>query len=1403
MARNLLLGTALQTGLTFMAALAALPAHAQPAPTARPTGGSVVAGSAAISRSASNTQINQSSQRAAIDWKSFDIGNQQTVTFSQPSASAIALNRVTGPDPSQIAGRIDANGQIILVNQSGVNFYKGAQVNAAGVMISAANVSNANFMAGTLKFDQPGAADAKIDNQGNITVSQAGLAALVAPRVANSGTITAQLGHVVLAGAKTATLDLYGDGLLSLDVTNQVTQAPTGKDALVTNTGVIIADGGTVQLTARAADGIVQTLVQAGGTIRAATMGGHSGTVALNGVGGSIVVEGQLSAPGSAPGTQGGAVDVAASGDIVVASGAKIDASGQAGGGVVALGTTLARARGGPSVPSALTAANLTVRKGATIAANATSKGDGGRITLLSGNTTVMDGTIAATGGPAGGNGGFVEVSGGVLGTTTGMIDVSAPSGRLGTILFDPRDLDIVTAGTGDGNVTSTGVPVGNPDQNTDITVSASVLTKLTGNLLIEASRNLTVDAGLSFTNQVAGDSVTLLAGNNLFVNQPIATGGGSLTLSAAVATDGTTKFANFNPGGALVIGANVGGGATGPITLSAGSGGMTLNANVTGPTVTLNTTGFGNVFQTGGALTTSTLTGDVGGGAFLTQSGNAVATLGNFTSAFGFNLTNSVPLSVTGTLNATENASLSTTAGAITEAPGGSIITALFNASTTGAGGDILLTSTSNKITRSNGITATNGDIVLVDGQDLTLVGTYSANNLFFEVASKGGTLTLSDFDPSSDFPNPVSLTAANGGRASLVADNYVIEPNGETGLVDATITAGTVELAPYSLINASLLGASGLVIDSTMLSIIQTNGGTLDVGGYTNVLVGATTPAASAGSVTIDNAVNLTAIASTLRLDSNSTITQAAGAVLTVGTLIGTAVTDADLGTNPNAVGTLGSFTVSGGPFTIDDGGIAGGLTVNGPVTGTDVTIRNAPTINVAGSIGASATVAITSGVGGIGVGNGGAITGSTIDLNGSSGGIALTGNASVGNAGAVVDLTTAGGGVTEAATATITAGTLQSTGGIAGAVALPGAANAIAAIGSLAVTGGTFSLVDTGNLSVAGALSANAIGIVDTGALAVSGSALAANAVNLTADSIAIPGNVSGTSVALFGTVGAIGETGSLNAGVLSGSAIGAASLIGTNQVAALGNFSAASFALNDTTGLLLAGTLNAARIRILDPAGRITLGNGATIVTGGTVRPPGPLQPALEPANGAPGALLQATSFVQLGSSTVLGQGGGPATLQISTTAGDQFDPPLGLQATGTWLILDLASGTAAGSVFVRALDVTYTAPGGTNLFGTIAGITGGAAASFGFIQPAINANYLFNRCVIETVKCSVISLNTGLTATLGAIYPLITGAPPSLAKLPDILLVALPMLQPQPPQLTDPDVVPPNISYLDY
>ncbi|HVC17782.1 MAG TPA: filamentous hemagglutinin N-terminal domain-containing protein, partial [Rhodanobacter sp.] len=300
-----------------------LPAAAQPAPNARPQGGRVVGGQASISQNPTTTTIDQTSQRAAINWKSFNVGSQQTVDFQQPSASAMTLNRVTGADPSQIAGHIQANGQIVLTDPSGVVFYRGSEVNAQSLVVSAPGIINRNFMAGRMVFNRAPHPNARIMNAGSITVKQAGLAALVAPQVRNSGVITAQFGHVVLAGALTHTIDMYGDGLLSFDVTRQVKQVPRGPDgkpatALVTNSGTILASGGTVQLTAWAADGIVQNLVDAKGRIEADSVGSHSGRIVLDGTGGSVVIAGTIAAVGADPGTRGGRIELDASHGVTV-----------------------------------------------------------------------------------------------------------------------------------------------------------------------------------------------------------------------------------------------------------------------------------------------------------------------------------------------------------------------------------------------------------------------------------------------------------------------------------------------------------------------------------------------------------------------------------------------------------------------------------------------------------------------------------------------------------------------------------------------------------------------------------------------------------------------------------------------------------------------------------------------------------------------------------------------------------------------------------------------------------------------------------------------------------------------------------------------------------------------------
>ena len=1225
----LLVTTALQTAAML---LLSLPVHAQPAPNARPLGGTVVGGSAVISQTTNNTSINQSTQRAAVNWNSFNVGSQQSVTFAQPNASAVTLNRVTGPDPSQIAGRIDANGQVILVNQSGVTFYKGAQVNSNGLMVSAIGASDQsvkNFLtsnAGTLALDQPGNPNARVENDGNITVGQAGLAALVAPQVANSGTISAQLGHVVLAGAKTATLDLYGDGLLSLDVTNQVTQAPAGATALVTNSGVIVADGGTVRLTARAADGIVQNLVQSGGKIRAATVGDQTGTIALNGVGGSIVVTGQLSARGTAAGTTGGNIEIVSDGNVAVASTARINASGQAGGGAVAIGTTLARAKGGPTVTPTLTAANVGIQHGAKIAANAIANGNGGHIAVLSTNSTQMDGAIAARG-SQGGNGGFVEVSGDILGMT-GAVDLSAPSGAIGTLLLDPTFLDVVNgvagAGSEDANFTTNGGSVFYNDGNTGTpdTISNGVIDAFGANVLLQAKNTLTVAANISLTTN-PGQNLTMEAGGTLTIDPGVVVTASGNVILATGGAGPTPPPARASPLISISGAVNSTGGSVSLLSGPAGAIDINAGGSVAGATVTL--------------------TGGTGG---IAMTGNAA--LGQIGSAIDISSTGGVTQASTSTIIANRLGS----SGGVT--------------------GTASFLGTGNAINVVTNFTATGGDLVVVDSKNLTLAGIQTANNLFFEVANAGGTLTLGEVRPIA----PAIVTAGTGGRIALVADNYAV---GNTNS-KITTTAGTVELAPFSTIATSILGISGLIVNSSLLSIIQTNGGTLEVGGFTNIPGGATTPVASAASVNIDAAVDLTGIATTLRLDAT------------------------------------GAITEPGGPLTVSN------------LTGT----------------------------------------------------------------GAAWSLTTTG--------------------------------NAISTLGDVSAT--SFALADGKSLAVNGTVAgSSSVNIADHSGLSIGG-AVNSPAIILAGASVTIPGTVNdgGAGTVLLGaTTGTITETGTLVAGTLTGTSVGAANLTGTNQVAKLGNFNASALTLNDGVDLLIDGPLVAPNIRIIAPANQVTLDNGGAIATGGTVRPAGPIQPALEPANGGPGAYIQAAGFTQVGLSTLLGSSGGAATLQISVTGNMQFDPPVGLQAQGSWLILNLTTGTAAGDVFVNSLDVSYTAPGSTRLLGTIAGITGGPAAAAGFIQPAINVNYLFNGCVIAAAVCqppptpivpvtlpttTPTTTATGIpnddqTAALGGLYPFLPGAPPPLIGLPNLVVVSLPMLPAPAPQLTDPDVVPPNISYLDY
>ncbi|MGH8647244.1 MAG: filamentous hemagglutinin N-terminal domain-containing protein, partial [Gammaproteobacteria bacterium] len=147
-----------------------------PATLANPQDGRVAAGSASIvETSASRLDVNQHSDRAVIDWRSFDINSNEHTNFRQPSSSSVALNRVQGSGSSLIDGRLTANGQVFLLNQNGVLFGKNARVDVAGLVATTADINNEDFMNGHYRFAKASAnPDARVVNQGQIHVQDGG-----------------------------------------------------------------------------------------------------------------------------------------------------------------------------------------------------------------------------------------------------------------------------------------------------------------------------------------------------------------------------------------------------------------------------------------------------------------------------------------------------------------------------------------------------------------------------------------------------------------------------------------------------------------------------------------------------------------------------------------------------------------------------------------------------------------------------------------------------------------------------------------------------------------------------------------------------------------------------------------------------------------------------------------------------------------------------------------------------------------------------------------------------------------------------------------------------------------------------------------------------------------------------
>ena len=184
---------------------------------AMPSDGQVIGGQGQIQQTnAVQMDIQQQSVRVAIDWQSFDVAKNETVNFHQPSADAVALNRILGNNASEIYGHLNANGQVYLSNPNGILFARGSEVNVSGLIATTSHVDPQAFMqGGTIATNERNAA---INAQGSIFAS-GGLVEIKGATAINVGgaicasKLSGDGGSIIISSADK--LDVSGASLLA------------------------------------------------------------------------------------------------------------------------------------------------------------------------------------------------------------------------------------------------------------------------------------------------------------------------------------------------------------------------------------------------------------------------------------------------------------------------------------------------------------------------------------------------------------------------------------------------------------------------------------------------------------------------------------------------------------------------------------------------------------------------------------------------------------------------------------------------------------------------------------------------------------------------------------------------------------------------------------------------------------------------------------------------------------------------------------------------------------------------------------------------------------------------------------------------------------------------------------
>ncbi len=198
---------------SYHAAQTALNSLMAPGVNALPDIRQVISGVAGLDKNAAGNRltIRQNKKKAVLDWNSFDIGAAAETIFDQQGhTNWAALNRIYDRNPSQIYGRLKADGKVFLLNHNGILFGKGSRVNVHSLVASSLNLDQSDFLRNIMHFKtEPGAegTPGKVSSEGSIQAGQTGSVFLIGPSVENSGTINAPNGQIGLIAGEDVSLD--------------------------------------------------------------------------------------------------------------------------------------------------------------------------------------------------------------------------------------------------------------------------------------------------------------------------------------------------------------------------------------------------------------------------------------------------------------------------------------------------------------------------------------------------------------------------------------------------------------------------------------------------------------------------------------------------------------------------------------------------------------------------------------------------------------------------------------------------------------------------------------------------------------------------------------------------------------------------------------------------------------------------------------------------------------------------------------------------------------------------------------------------------------------------------------------------------------------------------------------